>query len=714
MKPLLSIAIWALVVFAHGASAQQDNAPVKLRPEQEQQLLQKSREIEARQEQARHLLTPEQLLTFRRVSDPQVSPDGKWVLYTVSTPDLAKNRSNSDLFLAAIEGGDVRQLTASPAADYNGRWSPDGSLIAFLSTRNGSPQIFMISPGGGEARKLEGSPDGAANLAWSPDAHFLSFTMDVKLDSALTETVPAFAKANVRIYKSLPVRHWDEWEDGSRSHVFVLPIRRNGSAVVAGESRDLMPGEHVDTPLKPFGGGEQISWSPDGREVAYSAKKGPKFAENTNSDIYVVPSGGGDAKNITEGLAGFDRDPLYSPDGRFIAFHSMARAGFESDRNRLMLYDRRNGAIRELSATLDQWVGHTIWAPDSKALYFSAEDSATVQIYRIEVADGSWKLVTGGWYNHDVGLDMTPDGSTLVYGRRSFQEPTELYVQPASGGRPVNISFMNTALMQGIRQVRIEERHMQSTDGKRVQTWVVYPPDFDPAKKYPMITYCQGGPQATVSQFFSYTWNFLLMASKGYIIVAPNRRGLPGFGQKWNDAITQDWGGMPMQDILACTDEMMKEPYIDKSRVSAIGASAGGYAVFWLAGNHKGRFSSFVSHCGVFNLESMYGSTEELWFTNWENGGPYWDSGARKYYDKHSPHRYAQNWDTPIMIITGEKDYRVPYTQSLEAFTVAQVKGIPSELLVFPEENHFVLHPQEQLLWFNEVFDFLAAHKKKD
>jgi dipeptidyl aminopeptidase/acylaminoacyl peptidase len=391
----------------------------------------------------------------------------------------------------------------------------------------------------------------------------------------------------------------------------------------------------------------------------------------------------------------------------------MERAGNEADRNRLMLYNRKSREIRELSKTLDQWVGHTVWAPDSRDLYFAAEDGATVQIYRMRASDGEWSILTGGVYNHDGGFDLSPDGKTLVYGRRNFNAPTELYAQKAEkDARPWQLTQENSAKLSTVRQVRIEERWIPSTDGKKVQTWVVYPPDFDPAKQYPLITYCQGGPQATVSQFFSFAWNFLLMASKGYVVVAPNRRGLPGFGQEWNDAISQDWGGMPMQDILAATDALLAEPWIDRNHVTAIGASAGGYAVFWLAGNHEGRFSSFVSHCGVFNLESMYGATEELWFTNWENGGPYWDGGVRGNYDKHSPHRYAQNWDTPILIITGEYDFRVPYTQSLEAFTVAQVKGIPSKLIVYPEENHWVLHPQEQLIWFDEFFDFIGTHKK--
>lgn len=659
-----------------------------------------------RHEQQSRLITAEELLDLKRVYSPSVSPDGKWVLFGITVPDLKANRSNADLHLVSIDGERRRQLTSSPAADFNGVWSPDGKRVAFLSTRGGSSQIYTIAVDGGEAIKVSDIEGGASNLSWSPDGKHFAFTSDVKLDETIAEKYPDYGKAKVRIYDRIHVRHWDEWNDEQYMHLFVMPVD-------GGQPRDLMEGERFETPLKPFGGAEQIAWAPDGSEIAYTSKKVTDFAESTNSDVYIVNVATGATRNITEGMPGFDRDPLYSPDGRYIAFHSMARAGHEADRNRLMLYDRRSGAVRELSATLDQWVGATVWAPDSKALYFTAEDGATVQVYRIAVADGSWEILTGGVYNHDGGLDITPDGKTLVYGRRNFNAPTELFAQPAKkDGRPVPLTMENAAALAGIRPCTIEERWVTSTDGKKVQTWVVYPPDFDPGKKYPLITYCQGGPQATVSQFFSFAWNFLLYASEGYVVVAPNRRGLPGFGQDWNDAISQDWGGLPMQDILACTDEMLKEPFIDTKQVSAIGASAGGYAVFWLAGNHQGRFSSFVSHCGVFNLESMYGATEELWFTNWENGGPYWDAKVRMNYDKHSPHRYAQNWDTPILIITGENDFRVPYTQSLEAFTVAQVKGIPSKLIVYPDENHWVLHPQEQLIWFEEFFDFIGKHRK--
>ena len=646
-----------------------------------------------------NLITPEIIQSLTRVYSPSISPDGKWVLFSTSTPDIEENSSSSDLFLVPLEGGELRRLTASEGADYNGVWSPDGKSIAFLSSRNGSPQIYVISVNGGEAVQMTDIEGGVSFLSWSPDGKYFSFCQDVKLDETVQEKHLDMDKANVLIYDDLPVRHWDTWEDEKYRHLFIIPV--DGGAPI-----DIMEGERFETPMKPFGGGSNIAWSPDGKEIAYTSKKVEDFEVSTNTDVFVYNLGTKQTTNISEGMMGFDRDPLYSPDGKWIAFHSMKTPGHEADRNRLMLYNRESGEVTELSRNLDQWVGNTVWAPNSEYVYFAAEDGATVQIYRMEVESGSWKIITEGVFNHDGGLDISPDGETIVYGRRNFNRPTEIYAQPVDG-KPQQLTDINGEVFDRLLPATIEERWFTATDGKKFQSWVVYPPNFDPKKKYPLITYCQGGPQATVSQFFSFAWNFLLMASEGYVVVAPNRRGLPGFGQAWNDAISKDWGGLPMQDILVATDELLKEPYIDKEKAAAIGASAGGYAVFWLAGNHEGRFSAFVSHCGVFNLESMYGATEELWFTNWENGGPYWDKRFIKNYDKHSPHRYADKWDTPILIVTGELDYRVPYTQSLEAFTVAQVKGIPSKLIHYPNENHWVLHPQEQIIWHREVFNFL-------
>jgi dipeptidyl aminopeptidase/acylaminoacyl peptidase len=659
--------------------------------------------------------TSEDLMSLRRISEIQVSPDGGWILYTLKTPFLEGNSSSTDIWAVKSDGSANLQITTHGSADYNPRWSPDGKQIAFLSTRTLDPQIFVMDFPKGEPKQITDVKGGVANISWSPDGKYFSFTSEVKLDKDLVDKYPKQFMAKMRIYDKLPVRHWDEWIDGSYSHLFVISSQ-------GGEDKDLMKDEKYDTPLKPFGGAEDIAWSPDGKEIAYTCKKVKDFAKSTNSDIYIVNIETGATKNITEGMPGYDMAPLYSPDGKWIAFVSMERPGFESDKRRLMLYNRKNGKISELTSKYDGWVEEIVWHPDSKSLYFTSPDKGTVKIFRIAVesikhsdkslSEGDFVTVTDGWFDYD-GISISKDGKTLVFGKESMLEPKDIYMMSSNGGEQKKLTHLYESFFLNILLPRVEEKWVTCTDGAQMHTWILYPPRFDSTKTYPMITFCQGGPQSMISQKFHYRWNYLLLASHGYVLVLPNRRGVPGFGQKWNDAISRDWGGKPMQDIMSATDIMLKKPFIDKKGSAAIGASAGGYAVFWLAGNHKGRYNAFLSHCGVFNLESMYGSTEELWFPDWEYGGPYWDEKNKEYYAKHSPHKYAQNWDTPIMISTGEKDYRVPFTQSLEAFTVAQSKGIDSKLVVFPNENHFILHPQEFIIWDSEVFEFLDKYCKR-
>ncbi len=651
------------------------------------------------------VMTAEALNSLKRISEPQVSPDGKWVLFRMGTPSIKDNKIDYDLWVVSIDGKEMKQVTHDEASESNGIWSPDGKKIAYVSAKEGTPQIYAMEFPSLNSKKITSAENGVSNVSWSPDGKFFSYTSDVKLKKTPQENYPECSKAKVRIYKELPARHWNEWTDESYSHLFVVPA-------AGGDARDLMKDELVDTPLKPFGGVEEIAWSPDGSEIAYTAKKEPNFVEHTNSDIFIVNLKDGSTRNITKGMPGYDKAPLYSPDGSWIAFFSQERAGFESDKIRVMLFNRKSSEIFELTKTLDQWAEEKVWSPDSRSLVLSVTDSGCVQLVNITVPDGSWKKISSGDYDWGSGLCMTKDGK-IVTSRQSINEPIDIFAMNSDGSNLQRLTNVNKDLLARIKPVKTESRWFTSTDKAKVQAWIIYPPNFDPNKKYPSITYCQGGPQSMISQQFHYRWNYRLLASQGYIVIAPNRRGVPGFGQKWNDAISRDWGGMPMQDILACSDIMAKEPYVDPDGRCAMGASAGGYATFWLAGNHNGRFKAFVAHCGVFNMESMYGSTEELWFPNWENGGPYWDSKVKPYYDKNSPHRFAQNWNTPILISTGENDFRVPYTQSLEAFTVAQSKRIPSELIVFPDECHFISHIQEFILWNNEVFKFLDTYCKK-
>ena len=652
-------------------------------------------------------MTAEKLSEMKKITEVELSPDGRLILFTMNTPCVEKNTSKSDIYMMPALGGEPVRLTYNGKANYNPTWAPDSKRFGFISDRSGKPQAYTLSLEGGEGKQITDMENGVSNLLWSPDGKYLAFTSDVKLEQTIVEKYPDLKEVNARIYDKLPVRHWDEWNDEKYRHLFVVPAE-------GGEPRDMMPQEKVDTPLKPFGGREQIAWAPNGTEIAYTAKKVDNYATSTNSDIYVVPTLGGKAKNITQELPGFDMDPMYSPDGREIAFHSQARAGFESDRVRLMLYNRQSSRIRDLTDKFGQWVGNTVWASNSQSLYFSSVDTGKAKIFEISAGNGKWKALTGGFFNYGTrALQATKDGKKLIVSRESINNPVELFtLDIASGYMVKQITSINDSLMKGISPAKIEERWITSKDGAKVHCWVVYPPDFDQNKKYPMLTYCQGGPQQAISQYFSYGWSFLTMASEGYIVLAPNRRGCPGFGQDWVDAISQDYGGKPMDDILFATEALSNESYVDKNHIGAVGASAGGYAVFWLEGNHQGRFKAFVAHCGMFDMVSKYGSTEELWFPNWDNGGPYWQPGMKQKYEKNSPHEFVNNWDTPILIITGEKDFRVPYTQSLEAFTAAQSKGIPSRLLIFPNEHHWPVHPQEQLLWYKEYFRFLDSYLK--
>jgi dipeptidyl aminopeptidase/acylaminoacyl peptidase len=645
------------------------------------------------------------LMSLIRLSDPHISPDGTKLLFRLNKPNLHENEFHADLFVIDVNTMKQEQITRYAANEFNGRWDYDGKRIGFIVKDGKLPQVHMMSYPDGKPEKITDTENGTEGFLWSPDGQHILFTSDVKIHSTTADKYPKYDKANIRIYDDLPVRHWDHWNDEKFRHIFIQKI---GSK----EAIDIMPGEPYDAPLKPFGGIGEICWSPNGDEIAYTCKKVDDYEWSTNSEIYVYDLQTKQTKNITEGMPGYDKNPLYSPDGRYIAFTSQARPGFESDKIRLMLYNRQNGKIHEITTDIDQWVHEFIWSPDGEYIYFTAEDGPTVQIYQIDVESKDWKIVSKGWYNFGHGLDISPDGKTLYFGRQDMKTPMDFYSMPTEGGKMTKITKYNDLLMNDIADVKITQRWIRSTDGKEVHCWVLYPPEFDSTKKYPMITYCQGGPQATISQRFHFRWNYFMMASHGYIVLCPNRRGMPGFGQEWNDAITGDWGGMPMNDIMAATDALSQEHYVDKAGRAAVGASAGGYAAFWLAGHHNGRYSAFISHCGVFNLESMYGSTEELFFPNWEYGGPYWEGDNQEWYDKHSPHRYIKNWTTPMMITTGENDFRVPYTQSLEAFTAAQVMGVPSKLLVFPDETHFIAKPQEYIIWADEFFNWLDKYCK--
>ena len=667
-------------------------------------------------------MTPELLLKLGRVGESVVSPSGSLVAFTVRRYDLAADKGRSILHVInRADGKDTEVLKDWPSIGSLA-WitTADGDRLFFEGTppakegsdEDPSNQAYSLNVPTGEVTKLTDIEGGIANFKVGPGGTQLAFTLDIKLDETAAEMYEDLPNTKGRIIDQLMYRHWNAWHDYKYSHLHVAAIGPDG---VAGEAKDLMQGIKADCPVPPFGGTEQFDWSPDGSEIAFTMKNVEDWAQSTNSDVYLVPvDGSAEPKNISENGVGYDNNPVYSPNGKYLAYNSMQRASFESDRNRIILFDRESGASREVTVGLDQNANSIHWAPDSKSIVFESERDGTNQLFRMPLSDGSPQPVTKGRFNWHLS-SFLDDGKTMLTTQTSMIRPAELTTVSLVDGAVAKISGVNDEIYENLEVPTIEERYVEATDGEKIHCWVIHPPGFDPEsdKQWPMLTYCQGGPQGQIGQWFSYRWNFHLMAAQGYVVVAPNRRGLPGFGRAWNDQISGDWGGQAMKDILSATDNMVAEPYIDGDRVGAVGASFGGYTVYWLMGNAEQRFKAMIAHCGVFNLESMYGSTEELFFVNWDLGGPYWKNEAVfGEYQQFSPHRFVNNWETPLLVIHNEKDFRVPVTQGMEAFTAAQVEGVPSRFLYFPDEGHWVQKPQNSVLWHRVFFEWLDRFVK--
>ncbi len=671
-------------------------------------------------------LSPELLWKLGRLGETAVSPDGSQLVYTVRRYELAEDKGNSTLHLLNLADGTKKTLLEKWSSIGSPQWVGQGDAAKLFiegtpasdesddeEAESPSNQAWTVDPTSGKTTQVTDIEDGIANLKVSPTGNKIAFTLDIKMDQTVNELFEDLPKANARVIDGLMYRHWNAWHDFKYSHLHVATLE-NGKASAA---TDLMEGIKADCPVPPFGGSEQFTWSPDGTEIAYTLKIDPKWAQSTDSNIYVVDVESGVSQNLTAGMKGYDRDPAYSPNGKLLAFQSMERAGFEADRNRIMVINRESGTLNDLTKGLDQNANGIHWTPDSKKVIFASEFRGTNPLFEVGVdSPGTIRRLTKGDYNWHL-VDVLPDGKTAVATRMNMLRPNELYTLNTEDGSSSVISHINDDLYTDLELPTIKSRMVEATDGQEIQCWVIYPPGFDEAdkdKKWPLLTYCQGGPQGQIGQWFSYRWNFHLMAAQGYVVVAPNRRGLPGFGRAWNDQISGDWGGQAMKDILAATDSMLAEPYIDRDRAGAVGASFGGYTVYWLMGNHAERFKTMIAHCGVFNLESMYGSTEELFFVDWDLGGPYWkNEQAQTRYNNFSPHRFVKNWSTPLLVIHGQKDFRVPVTQGMEAFTAAQTNDVPSRFLYFPEEGHWVQKPQNGVVWHRVFFDWLDRSLKK-
>jgi len=647
------------------------------------------------------VMIPETLWHFGRVSDVQVSPDGTQVLFGVTRYDIEENRGTRDLYVMPVEGGEPRNLTSSNFSESGGVWRPDGQKIGFLRPANGTVQMWEMDPDGSNQQQISFISGGITGFDYSPDMRNIYFTQRVKILPMAEDIHPDLPEANVKIADDLMYRHWDRWHDGKYSHIFISPYM-DGSI---GRYYDIMEDEPYDSPIPPFGGSSQISWSPDGQYLAYTCKKktGKDWTLSTNSDIYLYNIQTRETENLTPFNEGYDRNPVFSPDGRYMAWESMETPGFEADKSRIMIMDLETREYTDYSEGFDQSSSGFTWSADGSTLYFVSGIHATYQLYALDVASGEINKLTEGKHNYQ---SVATAGDYLVGQKMSMSMPTEIFRVEKETKEESQLSFVNDTVLDRLELGRVEERWVTTTDDKEMLVWVIYPPNFDPEKKYPTLLYCGGGPQSAVSQFFSYRWNFQIMAAHDYIIVAPNRRGLPTFGQEWNDQISQDYGGQNIQDYLSAIDAVKTEPFVDEERLGAVGASYGGFSVFYLAGMHDNRFSAFISHCGMFNFESWYGSTEEYFFPNQDIGGPYWEDPTPESYE-FSPHKMVGNWDTPILIIHGARDYRIPYAESLQAFNAAQLQGIPSRLLFFPDESHWVLQPQNSILWQREFFKWL-------
>jgi len=650
-----------------------------------------------------NLMTPEVLWAFGRVSDPVVSPDGETVLYGVSYYSIEQNKGNRELYSVGINAESVKRLTTSLKSEFNAVWKPDGSKIGFLTSESGSVQLWEMNPDGINRIQISNIEGGITGFKYAPDQSKILYTKDIEIEEKFPNLYEGLPLASGRLMNDLMYRHWDHWVD-TYSHVFIADY--NGKQL--SNHKDIMEGEPFNSPLSPFGGIEQIEWSADSKVIAYTSKKlsGKAATLSTNSAIYFYNIETGETKNMTEGMMGFDVGPVFSPDGNYMAWESMERDGYESDKNRLYILNLKTGDRTYATDGFDQNAGSISWTADSKNIFFTSDWHGAFQIYKFNLKSGNIDKITEGLQDY---RSVAIAGKHLVATKQTMSMPTELFQINPKNGNAQQMTFTNKKLLDQLKMGKTEERWIKTHDDKDMQVFVIYPPDFDPNKKYPGILYCKGGPQGPLSQSFHYRWNYQIMAANGYIIVAPARRGVSGFGQAWQEQISGDYHGKSMQDYLTAIDELSKEPFIDENRLGAIGASAGGYAVYYLAGNHEGRFKTFIAHDGIFNEEAQYLETEEMWFENWDKGGPFWEKDnevAQEAY-KHSPHKYVQNWDTPILVIHSELDYRVVVTQGMTAFNAAILKGVPAEYLYFPDENHWVLHPQNGILWQRTFFNWL-------
>ena len=666
-------------------------------------------------------LTPPVMWKMGRLGAASLSPDGTTSLYAITRYNMAENKGLTQIYVRDMASGEEKALTDNTSSNSDPQWSADGSKIYFTSNRSGSTQLWSMTPDGNGAKQITDIEGGIEGYGVAPAGDKLFYVKKVQVKDVKSSDVHKdMDKSKARIYDDLMSRHWDYWDEGSYSHIFVADLTVNGLA----NDKDILGAEAAwDAPLAPYFDTAEIAWSNNGKMLAYTCKPltGAEYALSTDSDIFIYNTEDGSTLNINKiktnkGMrimeyVGYDRYPVWSPDDSKLAFCSMATPGYESDKDRLFVYDLASQEHTYLTPDFDHSAQNVIWK-DNSTLYFLSAIFGTQQVCKVGVENTNVEVITKG--DHDIAT-MSIAGDKCIATLMTINTDKELYEVNLANGALSQLTNINSHVYDNVKMGEVQKRWVKTTDGKEMLTWVILPPDFDPAKKYPTLLYCEGGPQSVVSQGWSYRWNFQLMAAQGYVVVAPNRRGCPSFGSEWREQISGDYAGQNIQDYLAAIDEVAKEPWCDTDHLGCIGASYGGYSVYYLAGNHDNRFKAFISHCGIFNFESMYGETEELFFVTHDYGGNYWDKSnaiAQRSY-AYSPHKFVQNWNTPILIITGEYDFRIPFTQSLQAFTAARLMGVDARLVEFENEAHQVFKPQNSIVWNREFFGWLDKYLKE-